>query len=154
MRFPKILSILLVIILLASTGCQKAPTTISQTTQTINPAGTAAPAVSDPQSPSTSMMCTENPDKLSVVVKLGKKSKGFQPVSVTGKGFTPGEKLSIIFEGQGKSHSSRLEAWDFPVKKDGSFVNKESLQLDEANMQWNLYIMHQRGIACSSFTTK
>jgi hypothetical protein len=154
MRFPKILSILLVIILLVSAGCQKDSSTNDQATQPTTPASTAVPSVLDSQPPSSSMMCTENPDKLSVVVKLGKKSKGFQPVTVTGKGFTPGEKLSIIFEGQGKSHSSRLEAWDYPVKKDGSFVNKDSLQLDEASMQWNLYVMHQRGIACSSFTTK
>ncbi len=77
----------------------------------------------------------------------------FQSVQVKGQGFTPGEKLLIQIVGGGISYSERLETFNFQVNVDGNFTKIESLPLVEPDMHWQVFVVHQRGVACASFTT-
>ena len=118
---------------------------------------TAAPTVRPPSPSPTPINCSQNPPGISLQAILGQKRIGrgasFENFRIEGKGFVPGEKLLIVIEGHGLSHGDRLESIDFPVGSDGSFVQREELQLLEPNMSWQVFVVHQRGVACTSFVT-
>ncbi len=113
-----------------------------------------APVILPPPPSPTPLSCTQNPPNLSLQVTFGMRGESFQSIRVEGKGFAPNERLSIVIEGHGISHTLRLEASDLPVSTDGSFTDSQSLQLDEPNMQWQVFVTHWRGTACASFTTQ
>ena len=113
-----------------------------------------APVILPPPPSPTPLSCTQNPPNLSLQVTFGMRGESFQSIRVEGKGFAPNERLSIVIEGRGVSHTLRLEVSDLPVNADGSFTDSQSLQLDEPNMQWQVFVVHQRGAACASFTTQ
>jgi hypothetical protein len=77
----------------------------------------------------------------------------FQNIQIEGQGFSPGEVVDLIVEGRGINHTSQLEIPHFQVKEDGHFSNPESLQMDEPKMSWQVFVIHQHGVACTNFST-
>ncbi len=140
MRNTRLLPFLFAALLMSVSGCG------------VN--ATHVPAVLPPPPSPTLLNCTQNPPSLSLQVIFGTREGSFQNIRVEGKGFTPNERLSIVTEGHGVSHTRRLEVSDFPVNADGNFADLETLQLDEPNMRWQVFVVHKRGIACASFTTE
>lgn len=119
---------------------------------------TAAPTVRPPAASPTPIACTQNPPGLVLQAIVSAKPTTTPGASgedfrIEGKGFIPGEKLLSVIEGHGASHSERLESFDLPAGADGSFVQRESIQLEEPNMSWQVFVVHQRGVACTSFVT-
>lgn len=112
-----------------------------------------APRMLPPQPSPTSMVCTADPANLSIQGILGQKEQMFQGYLLKGEGFLPDEKVHIIVAGWGVTHSFKVETLDYTVNPDGTFTLSESLQIDEANMHWQVYVVHQRGTACNSFNT-
>jgi hypothetical protein len=113
-----------------------------------------APIIFPPPPSPTPLDCTQNPPNLSLQVTFGMREESFQSIRMEGKGFALIERLSIVIEGRGVSYTLRSEVSDLPVNADGSFTDSQPLQLDEPNMQWHVFVIHQRGTACASFTTQ
>jgi hypothetical protein len=118
---------------------------------------TAAPTALPPGPSPTPILCTPNQPGLALGVVLGPAQlsrAGFsQSMRVEGKGFVPGERLLIVIEGHSARHGDQIESSGPPVEKDGSFGYDTSLQSDEPNVPWQLFVVHQRGVACASFVT-
>ncbi len=132
--------------------------------ETINPqdprtAKTIIPTivVATPGNVSPSIRCTFNPDGLEVQATVGlKTAQGrfvSQIVEIRGTGFLANEKLYMVLEGNGTSHNIKYEGEMVTADKTGQFISANTLQLDEPNMSWQVYVGHQRGVACTSFTT-
>lgn len=118
---------------------------------------TAAPTVRPPAASPTPIACTQNPPGLALQAIVSAKpttpGASGEDFRIEGKGFIPGEKLFSVIEGHGASHSERLESFDLPVGANGSFVQRESIQLEEPDMSWQVFVVHQRGVACTRFVT-
>lgn len=118
------------------------------------PRSTVQPTVRSPGPSPTPLACTQNSPNMSLQIVLKPQSDdSFQGIQVEGKGFMPKEKLYIVIEGHGINNSVRNELFDFLVNADGSFTDTESLQLAEPKMRWQVFVVHQRGVACGNFTT-
>ncbi len=115
------------------------------------------PTIVPPGPSPTPIVCTRNLSDISIQIVPGarseKRSSFFQSIQVEGMGFAPKEKLYIVVEGHGQSQGERTEFFDIKTDSDGVFTVDDSLPLDEPNMQWQVYVVHQRGVACASFTT-
>jgi hypothetical protein len=47
-----------------------------------------------------------------------------------------------------------MEIYTASAEAKGSFVTDATLQLDEPNMQWQVFVVHRRGVACANFVTR
>ncbi len=122
---------------------------------------TIAPTVLPPPPEPPPIACTQNPEGLILQVFLGPYHPAgqagrpaFQDIRITGQGFMPNEQVSIVVDGKGTSHGSKIEVPHLSIKADGSLDDLGYVQLDEPNMQWKVYVIHQRGTACAEFTTR
>ncbi len=117
-------------------------------TPTAVPIPTVGPTILPPGPSPTPLVCTPNPPGLSLQATLGAKEGIFQSIHLVGKGFDPNATVFMAIEGRGTNQSIRLETPNFRIKSDGSIDYFESLQADEPNMTWQVFIVHRRGIVC------
>lgn len=98
------------------------------------------------------LTCTENPSGLSLqVLPISDPLPTHQEVYIHGRGFTPGEALFVLIEGYGTERSARVEQSNLLVQEDGTFSERQSLRRLEPTMGWQVYVVHQRGVACASW---
>jgi hypothetical protein len=118
--------------------------------------GVTVEVLPPPSSP-TPIVCTENPPGLTLAVQSNVTPSGTHQVRVAGQGFEPGEHLIIVLSAETETHATRLEAsLAQGVNPDGTFTLNESLTPPPNDVSgqtsWNLAVVHQRGVACMTFT--
>jgi hypothetical protein len=107
----------------------------------------------EPPAPTpTPVVCTDNPDGLSIDVR---RTTG-RTVEVVGEGFEPGEQVRVIFTAQEETidgtRGHRLEAEPVtPVSPEGTFAFDEALPEVRRGTLWHLQVVHSRGTACAVF---
>lgn len=102
----------------------------------------------------TPEICSDNPPDLLMQVLFDNRDEQWQPITLNGIGFIPGEKVTIRITGQGIEHGVTIESQNNPIKADGSFSSKDALPLDDPSMDWEVHVVHQRGVACLGFHTE
>jgi hypothetical protein len=155
MRVSRFILTILGLIAASLAGCQ-GPIDPALVAGAAGNAGVPPQVKPAPASSLESIPCTENPPELRLLVTIGKvdadgQGRRFQNILIEGQGFLPGEIVHFMINGSGATHSFQLDTPRYTLKKDGSFFDRESLQLDEPNMAGQVVIVHQRGVACVSF---
>jgi hypothetical protein len=128
---------------------------VDQTVKTSIPAQVKpAPAVS-----ATPTLCTQNSPDIKLFVTVGNVSTQppnvrFQSIRIEGEGFLPSEIVHLIIKVSGATHTFQMDSPTYTLTKEGSISDAESIQLDEPNMNGQVMIVHQGGVACASFKTQ
>ncbi len=76
-------------------------------------------------------------------------------VSVEVGGLLPGETIALVFEARDAQHSRRIEELPSqPIGADGRYTTKARLDHlpDATSTQWQIQIIHARGVACTEIT--
>jgi hypothetical protein len=125
----------------------------------------AAPLSPPPISPKPLFNCTQDPPGLSlrVIEVTGTPDPADTPppppaylhrIRVEGQGFTPGENVNIAVEGRAETErSGGGQGGGVHVNADGSFAWGPIGLAADSKVQWQVYVVHQRGVACASLTT-
>ncbi len=99
--------------------------------------------------------CTPNPVALTLTARIEPQTvtstaSFSQTLQIEGKGFAPNETLNI-FLGEWWADNPRTLAFNETVKDDGTFLRDESVTWHAPQVQWRLWVVHQRGTACVQF---
>jgi hypothetical protein len=94
MRFKRMLAAVVCVGMALASGCGGAPAEpfgVMVGTPFGVTAPTPEPMILPPRPSETPMVCSANPEGMSLLVTLGEKSAGFQHFTLDGKGFVRGE---------------------------------------------------------------
>lgn len=99
--------------------------------------------------------CTPNPVALTLTAQiepqtLTSTTPFSQTLQIEGKGFAPNETLNIFLR-EFWADAPRTLAFNEQVNDDGTFSRNESVTWHAPQVQWRLWIVHQRGTACVQF---
>lgn len=99
--------------------------------------------------------CTPNPVGLTLTALIEPETvESSAPVSQTlrieGKGFAPNETLNFFLRELWVEHP-RTVAFNETVNADGTFLHTEFVPRHAPHIEWQLWVAHQRGMACAQF---
>ncbi len=105
--------------------------------------------------PDTRLHCTPNPAGLTFTAQIKPHAiASNHPVSETiqleGQGFAADETLNIFLKGASQRGLYSL-AFNEQASADGTFSRLEQVAWDKRQSEWQAFVVHQRGTACSQF---
>jgi hypothetical protein len=104
----------------------------------------------------TSSSCTQNPSGLSFrvtqqpgTISLPGASGPVHLFYVEGTGFVPGEKVTVVIKGRVTAPGT-IGSTEEIVGQDSTFATSIGAAVLQANMPFDLFVIHRRGVACAS----
>lgn len=105
--------------------------------------------------PDTRLHCTPNPAGLTFTAQIKPQTIASnhsvsETIQLEGRGFVPDETLNIFLKGASQNGLYHL-AFNEQANADGTFSRLEQVAWDKPQSEWQAFVVHQRGTACSQF---